>query len=242
MQKIRLVLASNHELWWEGLTLLLAEEEDLESVALCYDAAAVLHQVKENPPDVVLLDEEIAGCDCGALVQEIADIAPAVKVILAIKPFKNVTLATCQQARVKGYVDKDITYTDLTDSIRQVAKGGLVIFSPRVAEEFIEHVSTCAQYKVNVRMDTASNLSNREREVLTLLATESMTNREIAEKLFITESTVKGHLSNILGKMKVRNRHEAALIARKNIRFNRRLRAAERPKAPLGQTLAPALK
>jgi DNA-binding NarL/FixJ family response regulator len=219
MKKIRVILASNYELWWEGLSLLLEKEEDMESVALCYDAASVIEKSSELKPDIVLLDEEISGCDCGALVEKINELQPNIKVIVVIKPYKNVVLSSSLKAGAKGYIDKDITFKELSNSIRQVAKGGLVIISPRVAQEFIEHISSYERYKVNMQMDIETGLSKREKEVLALLAMKSITNREIAEKLYITESTVKAHLSNILEKMKVRNRQEAALIAREKIKF-----------------------
>jgi DNA-binding NarL/FixJ family response regulator len=219
MKKIRVILASNFELWWEGLSLLLDKEEDMEPVALCYEASTVIEKATELKPDIILLDEEISGCDCGVLIQNITELEPYVKVIVVIKPYKNVILSSSLKAGAKGYIDKDITFKELSNSIRQVAKGGLVIISPRVAQEFIEHISSYERYKVNMQIDIETGLSKREKEVLALLAMKSITNREIAEKLYITESTVKAHLSNILEKMKVRNRQEAALIAREKIKF-----------------------
>jgi DNA-binding NarL/FixJ family response regulator len=219
MKKIRVILASNYELWWEGLSLLLDKEEDLEPIALCYDAATVINKADELKPDIILLDEEITGCDCGVLVQHITELQPQIKVIVVIKPYKNVVLSSSLKAKAKGYIDKDITFKELSNSIRQVAKGGLVIISPRVAQEFIEHISSYERYKANIQVDIETGLSKREKEVLALLAMKSITNREIAEKLYITESTVKAHLSNILEKMKVRTRQEAALIAREKIKL-----------------------
>jgi DNA-binding NarL/FixJ family response regulator len=218
MKKIRVFLASNYELWWEGLSLLLEKEEDMETLALCYDASTVMQKANELKPDIILLDEEIAGCDCGVLVQNITELQPQIKVIVVIKPYKNAVLSSSLKAKAKGYIDKDITFKELSNSIRQVAKGGLVIISPRVAQEFIEHISSYERYKANIQMDIETGLSKREKEVLALLAMRSITNREIAEKLYITESTVKAHLSNILEKMKVHTRQEAALIARENLK------------------------
>ncbi len=191
----------------------------MEQVALCYDASTVIQKANELKPDIILLDEEIAGYDCGALVENITELQPQIKVIVVIKPYKNVVLSSSLKAKAKGYIDKDITFKELSNSIRQIAKGGLVIISPRVAQEFIEHISSYERYKANIQMDIETGLSKREKEVLALLAMKSITNREIAERLYITESTVKAHLSNILGKMKVRTRQEAALIAREKIRF-----------------------
>jgi len=235
VKKIRVILASNYELWWEGLSLLLEKEEDMERLSICYEAAAVIQQANCLKPDVILLDEEIAGSDCGLLVQNITEQQPQIKVIVVIKPYKNVVLSTSLKAKAKGYIDKDITFKELSNSIRQVAKGGLVIISPRVAQEFIEHISSYERYKANIQMDVENGLSKREKEVLALLAMKSITNREIAEKLYITESTVKAHLSNILEKMKVRTRQEAALIARENLKFVDNSIEANRVDSPDGK-------
>lgn len=212
-------MASNYELWWDGLSLLLQKEDDIEALTICYDASTVIQRANELKPDIILLDEEITGCDCGILVQNITELQPQIKVIVVIKPYKNVVLSSSLKAKAKGYIDKDITFKELANSIRQVTKGGLVIISPRVAQEFIEHISSYERYKANIQIDIETGLSKREKEVLALLAMKSITNREIAEKLYITESTVKAHLSNILEKMKVRTRQEAALIARENLKF-----------------------
>jgi two-component system NarL family response regulator len=217
MRKIRIILGSNHELWWEGLTYLLAGEEDLELVGVCYDRPAILSRTKELKPEVVLMDEEISDGDSSSLVRNIITEEPAVKVMVVIPPYKHIPLSDSLKAGAKGFIDKNITFRDLANSIRQVVKGGLVIVSPQVVHEFVEQVNPLSHHEDCSRVDIGNRLSRREREILTLLSIRSITNREIAHKLFITESTVKAHLSSILEKMNVRNRQEAAMLAREKI-------------------------
>jgi DNA-binding NarL/FixJ family response regulator len=217
MHKISLILGSNHELWWEGLTYLLAGSEDLELAGVCYDRSVIVSRTRELKPEVVLLDEEITNGDSGSLVSSIIAEQPTIKVMIVIPPYKHTPLSGSLKAGAKGFIDKNITFRDLANSIRQVVKGGLVIVSPQVVHEFIEQVNPHDQQEGCSRVDIASRLSRREREILTLLSIRSITNREIAQKLFITESTVKAHLSSILEKMNVRNREEAAMLAREKI-------------------------
>jgi DNA-binding NarL/FixJ family response regulator len=217
MRKISLILGSNHELWWEGLTCLLNGSEDLELAGVCHDRSDILNRTRELKPEVVLLDEEITGGDSGSLVRGIIAEQPTVKVMIVIPPYKHTPLSDSLKAGAKGFIDKNITFLDLANSIRQVVKGGLVIVSPQVVHEFVEQVNPLDQQESCSRVDIGSRLSRREREILTLLSIRSISNREIAQKLFITESTVKAHLSSILEKMNVRNRQEAAMLAREKI-------------------------
>lgn len=214
MENMRVILASNHEMWWEGLSLLLAKEQEIQEVAMCYDAIETIKQANELKPDLILLDEEIAGGDCGKVAEQIYELNPEIKIIIIIKPYKNVNLASAFKARAKAYIDKDITYEELTNSVRQVANGGVVIISPVVAEQLLEHAASYERNRVNVRAEYDVGLSKREKEVLTLLVKRGTTNKEIAEVLCVTENTVKAHLSSILEKMKVRNRQQAAALAR----------------------------
>jgi DNA-binding NarL/FixJ family response regulator len=165
----------------------------------------------------VLLDEEITDGDSGSLVRGIIAEQPTIKVMIVIPPYKHTPLSDSLKAGAKGFIDKNITFRDLANSIRQVVKGGLVIVSPQVVHEFIEQVNPLEHQEGCSRVDIGDRLSRREREILTLLSIRSITNREIAQKLFITESTVKAHLSSILEKMNVRNRQEAAMLAREKI-------------------------
>jgi DNA-binding NarL/FixJ family response regulator len=217
MRKIRLILGSNRELWWEGLTYLLAGAEDLELAGVCYDRSVIVSQTRELKPEVVLLDEEITEGDSGSLVRSIITEQPTVKVMIVIPPYKHTPLSDSLKAGAKGFIDKKTTFQDLANSIRQVVKGGLVIVSPQVVHEFVEQVKPVDHHESCSRIDIGSRLSQREREILTLLSIQSITNREIGQKLFITESTVKAHLSSILEKMNVRNRQEAAMLAREKI-------------------------
>jgi len=215
MEKVKIILASNHELWWEGLSLLIKERsEDIIVLSMCYDAIETINRANQLNPDVILLDEEIEGGDCGEVAQRIGELHPEIKIIIIIKPYKNISVSTSFKARAKAYIDKDITYTELESCIHHVSKGGVVVISPQVAQRLLEQVAYLGD-SVSTRVEYDVGLSKREKEVLTLLAQKGTSNKGIAEALHITENTVKAHLSSILEKMQVRNRQEAAILARK---------------------------
>lgn len=214
MEKIKIILASNHELWWEGLLLLLKNRaEEIDVLAICYNAIETINLANELKPDIILLDEEIEGGDCGEVAQRINELHPEIKIIIIIKPYKNISLSTSFKARAKAYIDKDITYHELENCIRYVAKGGVVVISPLVAQNLLEQVAHFGT-STSTRVEYDVGLSKREKEVLTLLAQRGTSNKGIAEALHITENTVKAHLSSILEKMQVRNRQQAAILAR----------------------------
>jgi DNA-binding NarL/FixJ family response regulator len=214
MERVKVILASNRELWWEGLSLLIEKRvEDIQVLAMCYDAIETINKANQLKPDVLLLDEEIEGGDCGELAQRINELNPEIKIIIVIKPYKNISLSTSFKARAKAYIDKDITFEELESCIHYVAKGGVVVISPLVAQKLLEQVAYYGN-TMSTRVEYDVGLSKREKEVLTLLAQKGTSNRGIAEALHITENTVKAHLSSILEKMQVRNRQQAAIIAR----------------------------
>jgi len=214
MDSVKIILASNNELWWEGLLLLIEKRSaDIEVLTICYDAIETINRANLLKPDVLLLDEEIEGGDCGELAQRINELNPEIKIIIIIKPYKNTSLSTSFKARAKAYIDKDITYPELESCIHYVAKGGVVVISPLVAQKLLEQVAYYGN-TISTRVEYDVGLSKREKEVLTILAQKGTSNKGIAEALHITENTVKAHLSSILEKMQVRNRQQAAILAR----------------------------
>jgi len=214
MDKIRVLLASNRELWWEGLLLLTKERSQaIDILTISYNAVETIDKANRLKPDVILLDEEIEGGDCGGVAQRINELNPEIKIIIVIKPYKDVSLSTSFKARAKAYIDKDITFTELESCIRYVAKGGVVVISPLVARKLLEQVSYSGN-KMSARVEYDVGLSKREKEVLGVLTKRGITNKEIADTLCISENTVKVHLSRVMEKMKVRNRQQAAILAR----------------------------
>lgn len=214
MGNIKIILASNRELWWDGLYLLIRDRsKDIDVVAVCYKATDLINRAAQLKPDIVLIDEEIEGGDCGEVAQRINELHPKIDIIIVMKPYRDIRMSTSFQARAKAYIDKDITYSALESCIYHVAKGGFFVLSPEVAQGILDQV---ANFKgaADKKPKYDAGLSKREEEVLTLLAQKGISNKGIAEALHITENTVKAHLSSILEKMHVHNRQQAAILAR----------------------------
>ena len=213
MDKVKLMLAGNHGFWGEGLSSLIKERaKDIEVLTICHNIAETIDKIARLHPDIVLLDEEIQGGDYGELAEYINELHPEIKVIIIIKPHKDINLSTSFKARARAYIDKEITYAEIESCIWHVASGGVVFISTLLAQQIIENLAEDNGHKIKARNDFG--LSQRERQVLILLTQKGSTNRDIAETLCITENTVKAHLSSIMEKMQVHNRQQAAILAR----------------------------
>jgi DNA-binding NarL/FixJ family response regulator len=206
------LLARSVELWWDGLYRLLPEIGDIEVVGVTSSAVDTIRQASQIKPDVILLDEEISEGDCGEVIRDISKIRPETNTIVIIKPYKSVNVSSAFKAKAKAFIDKDVSLDDLVKAIHYVAKGGIVVISPVVAQQLLEQVAVSTKGTKRVRPEYDIGLSKREIEVLSLVS-EGATNKEIAEALVITENTVKAHLGNILEKMQVRSRQQAAALA-----------------------------
>ncbi len=118
------------------------------------------------------------------------------------------------KTKAKAYIDKDISLVELVRAIENVVRGDMVVISPLVASKMLQYLDQSAGQKSIVRYEFDINLSNRETEILSLLANRGTTNKQIADLLFISENTVKTHLASIIRKMNVSNRQQAAAEAR----------------------------
>lgn len=217
---IRIILGRVSELWWDGVIGLLEPLDDIKVVGVSDQAKEVIDLAGKLNPNLILLDEEISGSESIEVIQNIGLLQQNNKTIVVIKPYKNVQLASIFKAAANSYIDKDLTFEDLLTTIRYVAKGGVAVISRIMAKALLDNLSSIGQKKENIRLEYDVGLSRREMEVLSLLSEKAMTNKEIAKELFISENTVKAHLSSIMEKMKVRNRVQAAALAREEKLFD----------------------
>jgi DNA-binding NarL/FixJ family response regulator len=213
-EKIKILFGRTKELWWDGLLRLLHDVQDFDIVAVCSNTTETIKQAASLLPEVILLDEEIAGGDRKDVAMNIRDLHEDTKIIVIIKPYKDVELASHFKARAKAYIDKDLSLEELITAIRCVARGGMVVISRTVSQEILKNLESAGNIVHKVRPEYNIYLSKRELEVLNLLAKQKMSNKEIAQALFITENTVKSHLGSILEKMKVKTREQAASLAK----------------------------
>jgi two-component system, NarL family, response regulator DegU len=204
MDKIKVLIADDHDLVREGICKLLELYEDIEVCGEAEDGLETVSRVRENPPDLVLLDLNMPRMNGLTTISKIKEIKPAVKVLILTIHDEEEYIYEVIKAGAEGYVQKDINPEELKEAIDRVIKGERVF--PRSIEEQINNIA--------VHKPRIEDLSNREREVLELLA-EGMSNRKIADTLFISEKTVKNHVSNILKKLSVNDRTQAVIFALK---------------------------
>jgi DNA-binding NarL/FixJ family response regulator len=224
-ERIRVLIVDDQRLLREGFRKLIELEPNLEVVGMAGDGEEALTTVERlhaerKVPDVVLMDVRMPRMDGIAATRVFKERWPDSRVVILTTFDDQELIQAGLQAGALGYVLKDITAEQLATIIR-VAAQGQVLLHPEVASKIIASFSSASSEPVVPAPATPtfgseselSQLTEREREILALLA-RGASNREISETLYIASGTVKNHLSNILGKLGVRDRTQAALKAR----------------------------
>lgn len=211
---IRILIADDHPIVRDGLKKLLGLEGDLEVVGEAGDGREVLERVQELEPDVVLLDIRMPGLDGLGAMQTLQHCNKKTRVIVLTASEDKNEFVQAMKLGCSGIVLKQTAPDLIVKSIRKVHAGEIWLDSlttAAVMRQFAspsEHVSNGQSGKARER----SPLSQREREIVTLVA-QGYKNKEMAEKMFISEQTVKNHLHNIFDKLGVSDRLELALYA-----------------------------
>lgn len=208
MEAIRILVADDHTLFRRGLINLLSSEPGLEVVGETDTGRATLEKTTELMPDVVLMDVYMPDGDGIETTRRLKTELPYVKIIMLTIAEEEKVLFDAVKAGAQGYLLKKIEPAQLFERIRGVAGGEAAIaghMAAKLLEEFVRQ-------KQPSETGSLQELTGREREVLQLL-TQGKTNKEIASELGIAENTVKNHLRNILEKLHLQNRVQAAAFA-----------------------------
>ena len=205
-QPIRVMLVDDHAMVRRGLATFLKVFDDLQLAGEAENGVDAVHLCAEVLPDVILMDMAMPGMDGVSATRAIRQQFPMVQVI-ALTSFKEGELIkNALEAGAVGYLLKDISADDLAQAIRAVHAGRSAL-SQEASQVLIQ--------MVNQPPAPGSDLTEREREVLTLMI-EGSSNSQIAFKLKVTSSTIKSHVSNILSKLGVASRTEAVTVALRN--------------------------
>jgi len=214
---IRIVIADDHPIFRDGLRKLLMLEEDFRVVAEARDGKEVLEVLEEVQPDILLLDLKMPGLDGLTALQKLQNSRTKTKVIVLTASEDKNQFVQAMKFGTCGIVLKQTATELLIKSIRKVHAGEIWLDSHTTAAVMRQFSSPMDSAPLGSRDRDRSPLSQREREIVVLVA-QGFKNKEMAEKMFISEQTVKNHLHNIFDKLGVSDRLELALYAiHKNI-------------------------
>ena len=213
MAPIKVVLADDHALFREGLKRILSLEKDILVVGEASRGDEVDRIVERTKPDVLLLDLKMPKGDIVQTLLEVGEKEPATKVLILTAFSEDENILNAAKGGAKGYVLKGVSSSVLLQAIKTVYGGGLWVDKELSSADAFEEIarSQAIRRKGEPESDALKNLTKREMEILRLVA-EGLTNEEIGKKIFISEKTVKTHLTNIFDKLKVNNRFKAALL------------------------------
>lgn len=203
---IRVFLLDDHEIVRRGLKELLEAAGDMEVVAEASTAEEALRRVPATSPDVAVLDVRLPDGDGVEVCREIRSSHPEVQCLMLTSYADDEALFDAIMAGAAGYVLKQIRGTELVDAIRKVSQGQSLL-DPTVTARVLDRLRTGSAEDKRLE-----GLTDQERRILDLLA-EGLTNREIADRMYLAEKTVKNYVSNLLAKMGMQRRTEAAVYA-----------------------------
>lgn len=225
-KNIRVIIADDHQLVREGIKRIINMEEDMEVIGECGDGIAIIEMSNALHPDVVIMDINMPIENGVSATEKLTEYFPQIKVImLSIHDDETYVMETLRKG-ASGYLLKDMEAESLIQAIRNVMSGNAYIH-PKVTGKLIQQLRKMTyidersegRYDGNAKSDGAEfipsreiPLTKRETEVLRLLA-EGKSNKAIGEWLYISEKTVKNHVSSILQKMNVDDRTQAVIIA-----------------------------
>jgi DNA-binding NarL/FixJ family response regulator len=208
---IRILLADDQALFREALGTLISVQPDLEVVGEAANGEEVLKMAQSLRPNVVLMDLQMPILDGVAATRRLHQEQPDCRVIALTTFDDDEYVFECLRAGAVGYLLKDAPSENLFAAVRAAARGESFL-QPSVTSRVLAEFTRLSERPAPAA-SLVEPLSDREREILRLIASGS-SNREIADQLFITEGTVKNHVTNILSKLDVRDRTQAALKAR----------------------------
>ncbi len=210
---ITVLLADDQALVRGGFRLILESEPDIRVVAEAEDGASAVEQVRRHRPDVVLMDIQMPGMDgLEATRQVLADPRIQTRVLILTTFEQDDYVFEALRLGASGFLVKTAPPEDLITAIRVVARGEALL-SPSVTRRVVHEFAR--QRRRPTPTDTVHRLSGRERQVLELLA-RGGSNAEIGQALFVSEATVKTHVSAVLGKLGLRDRVQAVIFAYEN--------------------------
>jgi len=204
---ITVIITDDHRMVRDGIRTFLQAQPDIKVIAEAETGEKAVELAAEHAPDVVLMDLLMPGSGGVECTRKVKNVSPRTQVIILTSYHDTDRILPALQAGALSYLLKDEEPEELADAVRKAAHGEVTLH-PRVASQMMQVL----RHPPQEARSPFADLSDREREVLRLIA-EGMANSEIAEQLFISEKTVKSHVSNILNKLHLADRTKAAAYA-----------------------------
>jgi DNA-binding NarL/FixJ family response regulator len=209
--RIRILIADDHELFRRGLRMVLEDEEDIDVLGEAGDGQAAVELAREHAPDVVVMDVRMPVLSGIEAARRIKEEEPGTKILVLTISDEEDDLYEAIKAGANGYLLKEISIDEIGNAVRSV-HGGQSLISPSMASKLLDEFAAMIKKEEEKEQVPAPRLTPREMEVLQHVA-QGMNNREIAKALFISENTVKNHVRNILEKLHLHSRMEAVVYA-----------------------------
>lgn len=208
---IKVLIADDHQVVRQGLRTFLELQDDIQVVGEACDGDEAVQMVRQLMPDVVLMDLVMPRLDGITATRQVKDLGTSVKIIALTSFTEDDKVFPAIQAGASSYLLKDVSPDELVEAIRAAYRGESRLH-PRIAQKLMQQVAQ----QTNLRREPlAEELTEREMDVIRAVA-QGQSNHQISQGLFISEKTVKTHISNILGKLNLEDRTQLAIYAIKN--------------------------
>jgi NarL family two-component system response regulator LiaR len=205
--QITTIIVDDHAIVRQGIRAFLDTQPDILVISEASSGDIAIQLCLEHVPDVVLMDLVMSGMDGVEATRQIKQVSPRTQVIILTSYHNSENILPAIRAGALSYLLKDVNPSELVDAVRRAAQGDVVLH-PRIAAQMMQLLHN----ENSTEQDDLTPLSKREIEVLHLLA-EGLSNAAIAQQLQISEKTVKSHVSNILSKLHLADRTQAAVYA-----------------------------
>lgn len=216
MNKIKIIIVDDEKLIREGLKIILSSYDDIEVIGLCENGKLAYEFCKDNSVDVVLMDVRMAECDGVLGTKLIKKSNPNIKVLILTTFNDSEYIKEALKNEASGYILKDSSYDLIYAGIKAVSEGNVVIH-PNLIEKFIvkDNFEKDSDEENEKRIKSNTKLTDREISIIKEIS-NGLSNKEIAEKIFLSEGTVKNNITLILSKLSLRDRTQIAIFAFNN--------------------------
>ncbi len=209
---IKVIIADDQELIRESLKIVLDQNADIEVIGVAENGQILMDMLKDSQPDVILMDVRMPELDGVEATREVKQLYPAVKIIILTTFDDDEYVFNALKFGASGYLLKGVSVPELTGAIRTVVSGGAMI-NPDIVAKVVKFFNQMAQGSIAVETGpVAEGLSRTERNIAHLVG-NGLSNKEIAEKLRLSEGTVRNSLSSTLAKLGLRDRTQLAIWA-----------------------------